>query len=439
MKEDFILSCYLAAAATSLGLLLFARRRHLVIKPSFFCLLFFNLQLQWSSALRAGAIYDTLRSPWDYFFIVLGFPLVGLLTTRPFFNSSAVRVSEALRRDSFVLDATVLPVIGLLACLVVATFAWYFQAISFRDTGLYALFFNTENANVARENSLKLLPSAELKYAMSLTANVLIPFLAVLLLGRLRHHLVMERFFSRPFALLGLAGLVAAVSITGARSPAAMLLITLILALTLRMERYPGPFKVAALGAVVLLVPAVVSMIRETGGVFSWIALGENYANAFDRAFGRVVEDGIWHMEYVQQHGFFGWPGVGNVASWLGYEPINIFNVVGLTRVGTIASVSSNTAFPVAYYDCFGLISYPLSLLLLVSLDGLLLLWERLKTPFLLPCVAASLMACISLVSTFFTTVLFTYGLGLLPLLGLGLQVIFLPRPEGPRMTLAKA
>ncbi len=410
-----------SATLLTFGILVVQLRRNfaMLLKPSFITVAALHLQLQWSSTIQADLVFTYLPQPWDYLIIVQCLPPVAAIMSYGFGLSSA---KELLRRIRPSADCGVLHMpsgsVAVLAISSFCIFAWYLVVVPPAQTGLYAVIFAPKTAALVREESMKGLSSSALKYGYAIFSSTFAPLLAVSSALLAQKAALRREAFKLIACASGLAALMIGVSISGARGPSALLLLAAFFAIYVSRATRVNFRRLALIGALTLVGPTVVSAL-SSGKDLSVSGLTEEYVNILDRAFGRGIQDGLWHAHYAQTHSPFGIGGVGNIASLIGYDSINVFNVIGRKySTTTIKTVSANTSFPLAYYACFGLISFLPSVLLLIALDCLLAVYIRIGSNHLLPVIASTQIACIHLAHTMFTAVFVTFGVGLIPLVG---------------------
>jgi hypothetical protein len=195
--------------------------------------------------------------------------------------------------------------------------------------------------------------------------------------------------------------------------------------------------------------------------------------NALDRAVGRGFIDNVWHLSFVEECGFHGVGAFLKIAGFFGVSPIDIMNIVGrinfaqFTGFGILLpginddvhvsklglkkkygksqcivadeikseprrratdlrgeaapidvsrTASASASFPVLNYASFGILSWFLSLAFVICMDFLLLLYRRMPAVAVGVAVGASSVPLLGLSSSFFTTVLASKGLLLIPI-----------------------
>ena len=216
-------------------------------------------------------------------------------------------------------------------------------------------------------------------------------------------------------SLVDAAGIVAVlfvVSLTGARSFAASILLAIVLSFLLSKGLPIKPFYIVLAAITVLVFPTVFTILRE-GRVLTVSDLQYYmFGPIARRVFVDPMRGGLWHVHYGQTVEFFGLAGIPKLAVLFGVEPVNVPNIIGLRyEKYTLETVNSNASYVFSYFSYFGLISFPFSLIALWLLDLALWVYGKLSDSLLLACVSAVSVSCIGFVSSDYTTVLLTHGI----------------------------
>lgn len=400
-------------------------RRFLLIKPSILVILFFHLTIQWAGTFESGYIWYYLPNPWIFAFLLHGFPIVGLSISFMTWRKNAKKIFKRLlcyKQDLKKRDA-IIAILGFCVALITVLYLSY---IPFYKTGLWAIFTDYQNAAQARENSLKLLDNIFLKYSYSFVMTVFAPLLSVLLFNRLRYSLKKKLLIKSAIDIVFLFGLLVSVSWTGARSPAAYIILVVCFSFFLKKGLPIKPFHIILTFLLVLTLPTFLTLLRE-GKALS-ISLFWQYLRSgiLGRVFHVPMLTGLWHVHYAQNEGFIGIAGIPKLAVLFGVEPINMPNLIGITYTNSpLESVSSNTCYLFSYYSYFGWLSFPISLLGLWLLDYSIWVYKQLSDKLLLPCVASVSLSSIFFVSGDYTTVWLSQGFGVILILSLILDIGF--------------
>lgn len=416
--DPFIFLSWTLTAASSIWIAVtYRRNRALFVKPSMLVLLWSHVFFQWPASIYASYYEAVLPNPYALALLLHGFVLTGLLVSTQTFHESAEEVFHRLKLPQP--TRITLPTV-LLGIYCIGVVAAYLMVVPLTSTGLYVILTHPALAATAREDSLKLISSAPLRYAYQIMANAAAPLLAVnLALGGFRAARARKLIWTLVnAALFFMLALIA--SLPGNRGTAAKLLLVVALAQFLLRGLPFRPFAALA-GITAILTPAVlITVLREgkefSGGLFfSYLTEG-----IFNRVFVVPVNVGTFYIHYAQVYGPFGIAGVNRLASVLGVDPIRAANVIGnLYTYSGIESVSANAGFLFTYYGYFGILSLPLSLAGLWLLDIALPIYLRLDRRVLLPTVAAASMASLAFISSEYTTVLVTHGFAIILVLGL--------------------
>jgi hypothetical protein len=77
MLQIFILLSILFSVICSIIIAkLFKTKKYLIVKPSFWFLLFFHVQIQWSSTIYSMEIFQKLEQPYLFFLLTQILPLL---------------------------------------------------------------------------------------------------------------------------------------------------------------------------------------------------------------------------------------------------------------------------------------------------------------------------------------------------------------------------
>lgn len=425
----FILLNYFFCLVTSFSLfILILQYRFLVIKPSIIVILFFHLMIQWAATISSGHIESYLPDPIAFAFLVHGFPLIGLSVSF-FTQSKNTKIVWYRLTDpnyfSYKLDYRV---ILTLAGLVTFIGILYLTYIPFEQTGLFAIFTNPKMSAIVRENSLKLIDSEFIKYSYSFMIFALAPLLSVTVAILLVQSIMRKQIFQILLTIIAIAFILFLVSLTGERSPAAFIILTIFFALLLNQglpinRRFTTLAVLATLTG--LAIPTLLTILRE-GKVVS-IPLLVKYLTTgiFGRIFYLPMKVGLDYVHYAQTEHFFGIVGIPKLAILFGIEPFDIANFIGIKyEFEGIQSVTANACYVLTYYSYFGLFSLILSLLGLWLLDYTIWIYRRLSNNLLLPCVASISIVSIYFTSGDYTTVLLTGGFGVILIVACTLDLL---------------
>jgi hypothetical protein len=391
--------------------------RSLLLKPSIMAILFFHIMCQWGTALEAGRIEQFLPRPWVFVLLSHGFPVIGLavslliwrLSVRAIWGQVIDQKPEDLSRKNKALM--------LLALFFVAFMLLYFSHVPFRTTGLYKIFFSPAESGLARDMSVKFLGNAFLRYGHNIMMAVFAPLMAVLTMQILLIHWQKRNWSWMAFYLTCLVVIFLAASISGARSYSAGIIMVILFALLLRRGFLLRPAYLVVIALLILTFPTLLSLLREGKAVTATNFFAYLRGSTFERVVITPMKTGLYHVQYAQQHGYFGIKAIPKLATTMGIEPLNVPDFIAKYMSGSPLDTSTaNTAYIYAYYSYFGLIAFLPCLLGLWLLDLSLLVYRCLSNTMLIPCVAGVAIGVNIFSSVEYTVGLFTFGILLLPL-----------------------
>jgi len=408
------LSAFMASLSFMIIVTAIFMQRSIIVKPSFiFCIFYFSM-VQVGSAFKSDDAWSMLSDPWSYFFLIHVFTLIALLYSISTFRHTTAVVFEKITAGKTAYSHRVDTGLILLLLLLAGIVTLYLTVVPFHKTGLYAILFNPSAAAEAREQSFKLLPNPLVRYAYASLQTAVAPLTSILLSLTLLSSLKKRLFFrSAIYAGLILIVVIAA-SLPGARATSALIVLVVLFALYLRAGAPLNPIVFAMILLAVTLFPAVITLMRE-GGQFSFEKLWLYIESIFGRIFIRGAPSNYYTLDYVQTHGYFGIGVIGKLASLINVEPVNVDLIIGTKYINKgaadIATTYASPAFNVIYYSGFGLVAYPISFIIVLALDFLLLAYKRLKSHHLIALAAALVIPVSSLAYTAFTTALISGGL----------------------------
>jgi hypothetical protein len=301
----------------------------------------------------------------------------------------------------------------MLKTLLVSIVGLYLLYVPLTRTGLWAILFSPDQSDQLREEGMKLLGNPVVQYSYACLCWSIAPLLcAVLTVDALTA--VREKKYSRLLsAALWILGASLASGLPGTRIgifvPLAAAIGALLLVRRLRLR-----FSVICWAvALFFVIPTMLTVMRN-GAVMDIDRL-EFYLmeSIVPRVFSGPVKTTYWHMEYVQNYGFFGVAGIPKLARLLGIESVDVPNVIGLHNMGNaISSVSCVTSYVFAFYACFGLASLPLSWVGLALVDWIIATAARhVPSHLVAPFFAAILLSSAKFVDTSYLTVFVSDGL----------------------------
>jgi hypothetical protein len=448
------------------------RHREFLVRPSVIFLGTFCLQVELASAINAKFVFEYLSRPWIYFLLVHAFPLAVLAilpwTFRQATADAHVRLQEGAKTATL---GSLLTNGAALLFVIYSILFVYLIYVPFSQTGFYDLLQEPRYRTDRRELSMKLLDMPLLQYAFAFLEKVLAPVAAAFFalgLARAWHLRNIQLLF---VALAGICLASAPTIIYGARGPPAMVLLAAAFTLIL-IRRTPLTVRATMIALVFVLMPAFIVMVAQARD-YSIRGVAFQGMNALDRAIGRGFIDNVWHLSFVEECGFHGIGAFPKIAGFVGVPPIDIMNIVGrinfaeFTGFGILVpgvnddmhagklglkkksgksqcivadeikaepkrratdlrrevapidvsrTVSASASFLILNYASFGILSWFFSLAFVISMDFILLLYRRMPAVAVAVAVGASSVPILTLSSTFFTTVLASHGLLLVPI-----------------------
>jgi hypothetical protein len=390
-------------------------RRFLLVKPSTLMVIFHHLFIQWGATINASTTAELLPDPLAFAVLVHGFPLCGLLLTSWTGQRTARLTWARLRHprpSKGSLRHRALVILGLYG---VAVLAVYLSMVPLRSTGLFTIFADPSYSALAREQSLKLLESAALRYSYLLYVSAIAPVLAVLLTQVAAAAIQKRRGFSAAAAGVALVLTIVAASLSGARGNVVFLGAAVAYAYLLRRGLRINPLYPILITLLLLAAPAAQTMLREDR---------EFTLSTFLTYFGNFVgyrvlivpyTTGLWFCHYAQTTGFFGVAGIPKLALLMDVQPLNVPNLVALSYGGGgLASASANTGYLFAFYSYFGMVSFPFSLAGLWLLDLALPVYRAVADELLAATVAAASISSVGFTFSDYTTAWLSGGFGVI-------------------------
>ena len=390
-------------------------RPYLILRPSLWFCLGLMTRINGAAAFDVVQRLESHHQPEIVRLLPILFPFAIMLwlAITPGIDARARQLYDRCRADLPLserfgtLEISLMQRLGILSGCVLAL---YFVFVPIGSTGIVAVLTDPLRAAAAREESLKLIPFPPLRYGYLWHMKILAPLLA-----GLATFIPAREPLARALKLGLIVFLVLSVTLSGARSPAGMVLMTLALVYLLRQGlRRGAPALVGAVLATAVIA-AMLSILREGKiGHLSPAMLAETLGAGMTwRIFATPWETGVLTNLYAQDYGVLGVANIRPLAALFGVEYLHLPNLVGLTYlVSRIQSVSANTCFLFDFQASFGLMGGWLAALGAVSaLDFLLHAFARLRGAVLVATLAAFMMAQHTLISSAFFTCLGSHGI----------------------------
>lgn len=396
------------------------RYRFLMVKPSVIVITFFHLRIQWAATFKAEYIEQFLPDPIIFLFLVQILPILGLIGSFFIFHKDTIAIFSRVSKKNLLTFSVKKEIIFIPIFIILLIAIYYFMFIPPEKTGLYAIFFDPSKAVEAREASLKLIDFPLLRYGYSFLINVFAPFLSVFLIFVFLKYIKRIHFMSLLAASM-LALVLVLVSLPGARTPAAALIMTMIWALYLHKGIPFRPIHIILGLLAVFSIPVILTIFREGQVVDFSRFINYLKGGIFYRVFVVPMEVGLYHVHYAQVNGFFGIAAIPKLAALFNIEPVNAANLIYTYYYQfsiMIPTGLANTSFIFSYFSYFGIFSIVISLLGLWMLDLAVLVFRKIRNDWILLAAIASLFpASMSFLSADYTIVLVTNGFILLLLL----------------------
>ena len=404
---------YIVVAALVIVLLM--GRPHLLLRPSVWFVVCMLAHLNLAAAFVEHPCDGYLEDDSLFRLLAILFPLgvLGWVLVTPGLSQTARSILQTCRSVQPVSRSTSRYERRFkfsIAALSGVVLALYIVQVPIQSLGLTAVLTGSEQAAMAREESLKLLDSAFLRYGYLLHMGVFGPFLA----GTVALWRPPTPAWKSVQAIL-LALILISVSLTGARSPAGFLLLSLAILHLLRRGFRRGGIALAAAATAGLMIASAMSLLRE--GRLDELTVEKvtetSVGPITNRVFVMPFETGLFTVLYSQERGLLGVSNIRPLALLFGYEYEHLANKVALEYYsGALESGSANTCFLFDLQASFGLFGgWLTALVLLCVLDFALNLLRRVS-PSIVPVFATVLLVCTyGLISCAYTTSLISHGL----------------------------
>ncbi|MCY2990959.1 MAG: hypothetical protein NTY19_24250 [Planctomycetota bacterium] len=404
---------YIAVAAMVVALL--TGRSYLLLRPSVWFVVCMLVHLNFAAAFVESPFDGDLEDNGLFRLLAVLFPIgvLGWVVVTPKLSQTArvilqmCHATQPAPQGTSRYERRFKLLIAAISGVILVS---YVLQVPVQSLGLTAVLTGSAGAAMAREESLKLLDNAFLRYGYLLHMGVFGPFLAGTVALWRSHTLA-----SKSVQAILLVLIVVSVSLTGARSPAGFLLLSLALLHLLRRGFCQGGVALMLAATVGLMIASAMSLLRE--GRLDELTV-EKVAETTvgpitDRVFVMPFETGLFTVLYSQERGLLGVSSIRPLALLLGYEYEHLANKVALEYyLGALESGSANTCFLFDLQASFGLLGgWLIALVLLCVLDFALNLLRRVS-PGIVPVFTTVLLVCAyGLISCAYTTSLISHGL----------------------------
>jgi len=221
--------------------------------------------VQWGGAFSAKHIYNFLPSPWHFLLVTFLIPLFILLYNFIVRDLWVKSIWNKIQQPLPLHEKGLTRLLWVFLFITAAINIYFFYKIPFKSTGLYYLFADPSYANIAREASLKLVSDPLLRYGYNIVRNAIAPILAVIIVmlylekRKKSSHVSPHSFLS----IIGLFYILFVVSLPGARSGPAGVILCIIVAVYI-LKGMPLRTRYLIIGILaVLFVPILITLLKE--------------------------------------------------------------------------------------------------------------------------------------------------------------------------------
>lgn len=325
------------------------------------------------------------------------------------FNNAAKQTWDRIARHPIYLDFRVSFILLIISFLLVTIYLRYIPPMS---TGLYAIFFDSQNAALARESAYKLLDISYVRYIYRILCYVMAPLFIVVITFYAKKYIHVHKKLALVITIfIGLL-LIFVVSLAGHRANPARLVLAIIFSIwLLRGASLNKFYYIPIIIVCVLLFPTIMTVLRESKELTIQNIFLCMQGGILNRTLWVPTESALYHIIHVHNYGFFGIAAVPKLASLYGIESINVPNLIfRLYTPYQLETGYANASFVFTYFSYFGWISLPVNLICLFFMDLVIVLYKFLSKRLLFPCVVVTILTTFAFISADFTTVLISGG-----------------------------
>lgn len=415
MSEIFFILSILTSSICSFVLYrLYKFKRYLLVKPSFWFLVFFNFQIQWSSTIYSSEIFERLDEPYIFYLLTQILPLgFSFLVQKTFLNSAKNIYIRLLKTNKIIKVKEYDFELKVMFCLSVIIVGIFLLNTPFTKTGLYQTFSGSDalESTLAREESLKNAPGL-VRYTY-VFFNKVLAVLSVVIISRGAYQNFKARMWTKVFGkVLLIFALAVFSSLSGARSHGVYVLLSAIVTILFLVD-FDVPFLTIICTVLGLLFVPVVLQINKFQGNLDLDTILITYEEILlRRSFKIPMETGLNWLKYVEDNGFWGINGISFLKSFSGDNYINVSNFM-MNQSSDRLSVDTglmNTSFIFSYFSYMGYFAFMLYPLLFLLLDTALVYVSKLHYKLTLPAVVLICLCSINLVNTEYHTIFLSYG-----------------------------
>jgi hypothetical protein len=411
-----MLSLYTIISLTTSFLLFgsIAKKKSLLIKPSIWFLMFFNIQIQWAAVYNFHFITLKIQDQSIFFILTQVFPLIAVgLCLKSFNKSSSIIWNRLLQINNHnYINKLVIVRLIIISLIIILI---YLLFVPFSKTGLYNNFKaggNPLDATIARENSLKLLTSTWLKYLFVFYQQSIALFTTSLLFIHMffqfKEHMYLNVLKYTALVIFIMLGAM----LPGERISGVLILLSIFITYLFIEKGKLNVIRITLI-LVIVLTPALLIQIKKYNLSINTGTIATVFQTVLlDRILSVPLKTGVTWIFHVEHHGYWGILGIPKLAEISGYSEINIPNLMmkEYFDVGTIDTGYLNTSFVFAYFSYFKWFAIPFLFMFVYILDYVVLFYKTLKPNLLLPAIVTINLSCLSLISSDYTTLFLSHG-----------------------------
>jgi hypothetical protein len=309
MNFYFILSLILLILYFYLFISIYIKNRVLVILPSSYLSFFYVIYITFGATFAVNA--EFMKYPIHIKFLALNvthvLPLIWLFIGKTFHKKNALNIRSDIISFKTNLKSGSLKFhyyYFIFFILILFFSVMYFSQISYRQTGLYAAFFNSANYDDLRFYSGNNLTSILLKNYLSLIERVLGPAFCICSTLML---FVVTSLLKKFLIGLSMLFVTILVSVTGAKSPAVVCIFAILLSLFLVYQPVINPLKVVGTICLLLSFPVLINFAKFDGLPSKRIQC--SLVMTVDRI-GYGYLDNFWYLQKLSDTGTTGFQNV---------------------------------------------------------------------------------------------------------------------------------
>lgn len=410
-----------------------------IYRPSVLFCLAFMVRISFSAAFYdyLEGFYNPIEHSFDlalFQLISILFPFVCIIIVLSINLSISSTKPIMINSYEYFYDFSYkLPTIRLLSLVfffvLVISLNLLLNEVPFDKTGLYATFFDPQNAVNARENTLKLLTNRFTQLLYGFCRNYIV-YISAGLAFLLYYFSNIKR--DKYIAFFIILFLLFFVSISGAKGPVAWLLIYLGL---LNLLVKGGNKKFFKLIFICFFAFLVIVLFKYLLLIDKGYSLTYTFQTMLHRALVAPFETGLWHYEYALNHGFWGISAIAiPLKTHLGIDSSLSYAIVGAWKSSIIGGPESNwmnTSVLFTHISNWGyFFGIFLSVLLVVIFDLLLFFEKNIPNFFVYVIRPVFYINAVSLVSTDFFSIFWNtlYFIVLLSIIFVFLGLLHFPK-----------